>query len=521
MKLLARSPWLLVPVALLLAILTASLVSPDTAVAGEAADAPSAQPPTDGAPADDSSKPQDTRVSLAALKEGDISSTPGQRLQSMLGMVVLLGVCWLMSNARSKISWRVVFWGIGLQLGLGVFVIHSAAGKWLFGVLNTLFVNLMSYTTDGASFLFGDLAKVNNLAVGSGGPFGDVTTGGGQVAQVGAYFAFGVLPTIIFFSSLMAVLYHIGVMQLLVKATAWVMQRTMGTSGSETLSASGNIFVGQTEAPLLVRPFVKGMTESELMAVMTGGFATVAGGVMAAYVFMLKPYFNDIAGHLLSASIMSAPAALVCAKLIIPEPDPEASETYGELKVSLESTDVNLIDAAARGAGDGLKLALNVGAMLLAFLVLIAMVNGMLGWLGSLEWIASLLSWFGMEEPLTLQLLLGKVLQPVAWLMGVPWSDCEAVGRLIGVKTVVNEFVAYLDLSAMLASGSLQNPRSVVIAIYALCGFANFGSIAIQIGGIGGIAPERRHDLARVGMRAMIGGAIACLLTACVAGILI
>jgi CNT family concentrative nucleoside transporter len=338
---------------------------------------------------------------------------------------------------------------------------------------------------------------------------------------VGAYFAFGVLPTIIFFSSLMAVLYYLGVMQLAVKATAWVMQRTMGTSGSETLSASGNIFVGQTEAPLLIRPFIKGMTESELMAVMTGGFATVAGGVMAAYVGMLQGHFSDIAGHLLSASIMSAPAALVCAKLMIPEPDPEASETYGELKISLESTDVNLIDAAARGASDGLKLAMNVGAMLLAFLALIAMVNGMLGWLGSFALVGRGLAAVGVEEPLSLQLLLGKLLQPVAWLLGVPWSDAEAVGRLIGVKTVVNEFVAYLDLSAMLRSGAIEHPRSVVIAIYALCGFANFGSVAIQIGGIGGIAPERRHDVARIGMRAMIAGAIACLLTACVAGILI
>ncbi|RMG14589.1 MAG: NupC/NupG family nucleoside CNT transporter [Planctomycetota bacterium] len=427
-------------------------------------------------------------------------------------MAVLIGVCVLFSKDRKHISWRLVFWGLALQIVLGAFVMKTSAGRELFRILNDLVMALLGSTTEGAKFVFGKLAEQGNMPVGKGGPFGPVSDTG-MVAEIGSYFAFGVLPTIIFFSSLMAVLYHLGVMQLLVRGVAWVMQRTMGTSGSETLSAAGNIFVGQTEAPLLVRPFVPGMTESELMAVMTGGFATVAGGVMAAYVGLLSNMFAGIAGHLISASVMSAPAALVCAKLLIPEPVPEKSETYGELKLELKSTDANLIDAAARGAGDGLKLALNVGAMVLAFVALIAMANKGLGWAGEHV--------FG-TEGLTLQLILGKLLAPVAWLLGVPWEDCGLVGRLIGIKTVVNEFVAYIDLSTMLGpEGGLKNPRSVVIATYALCGFANFGSIAIQIGGIGGIAPERRGDLAKLGLRAMIAGTIAAFLTATVAGLMV
>jgi CNT family concentrative nucleoside transporter len=380
----------------------------------------------------------------------------------------------------------------------------TSLGYWIFDMVNVVFVNLMSFSESGSSFLFGNLSRMNNVPVGPGGPMGPVSQDG-QVAEVGAYFAFNVLPTIIFFSALMAVLYHIGLMQLVVRVVAGLMQRTMGTSGSETLSASGNIFVGQTEAPLLVRPFIKGMTQSELMAVMTGGFATVAGGVMAAYVSFLQGSFPDIAGHLLSASVMSAPAALVCAKLIVPEDHPEKSETYGSVNVKFEKMDANIIDAAARGASDGMKLAFNVGAMLLAFLALIAMLNAMIGLV---------------FEGLTMQLMLGYALAPLAWVMGVPWVDAPQVGQLLGVKTVVNEFVAYVELSGQLNSGQLSSPRSVVIATYALCGFANFGSIAIQIGGIGGIAPERRSDLAKLGLRAMIAGSIACMLTGTVAGLL-
>jgi concentrative nucleoside transporter, CNT family len=329
------------------------------------------------------------------------------------------------------------------------------------------------------------------------------------VANTGAMFAFNVLPTIIFFSSLMTVLYHLGVMQIAVKGVAFVMQRTMRTSGAETLSAAGNIFVGQTEAPLLIKPFVDRMTNSELMAVMTGGFATVAGGVLAAYVGILLVYFPDIAGHLMAASVMSAPAALVVAKLMYPEDS--VPETAGTLEVDIERPDVNVIDAAARGASEGLFLALNVGAMLLAFIALVYMMDGMLGWAGGL---------FGFEA-LSFELILGWVLSPLAWLMGVPWVDAPAVGSLMGVKTVLNEFFAYFQLAGMLGGAHSLQPRSIIIATYALSGFANFSSIAIQLGGIGGIAPSRRHDLSRLGLRAMVGGSIAAFMTATVAGMIL
>ena len=452
------------------------------------------------------------KVSLTKLKEqgADLGSSWSDRLRRLVGLFFLLGLCFVFSSNRKAVSWRLVVWGVGLQIMLGFLVLKTDAGNWLFGQVNTLFVKLMAFTEEGAAFLFGNLARSGNVPVGPGGAFGPVGSTE-SVANVGAFFAFNVLPTIIFFSSLMAVLYHIGFMQWIVRGVAWIMRKTMGTSGSETLSASGNIFVGQTEAPLLVRPFVNGMTQSELMAVMTGGFATVAGGVMAAYISFLKGYFDDVAGHLLSASVMSAPAALVCAKLMIPEPDPTKSETYGECKVEFEKADVNMIDAAARGAGDGLKLAFNVGAMLLAFIALIAMFNAIVGWGAGLVGF----------EGVTIQTLLGYILAPVAWIMGVPWVDSFEVGQLLGVKTVVNEFVAYMELGGQLSSGALESPRSDIIATYALCGFANFGSIAIQIGGIGGIAPKRRGDLAKIGLRAMIAGTIACLLTATVAGLLI
>ncbi|HKJ93452.1 MAG TPA: nucleoside transporter C-terminal domain-containing protein, partial [Longimicrobiales bacterium] len=384
-------------------------------------------------------------------------------------------------------------------------------------------VALLGFTIDGARFLFGNLV-FDNIPVGSGvaGTSGPVQAVAGHVAQAGASFAFNVLPTIIFFSSLMTLLYYLGFMQAVVKGVAWVMMRTMHTSGAETLSTAGNIFVGQTEAPLLIKPFVEKMTMSELMAVMTGGFATVAGGVMAAYVGMLVAYFPDIAGHLLAASVMSAPAALVVAKLMYPEH--EEAVTASTLRVDVESQDANVIDAAARGAGDGLHLALNVGAMLLAFIALIALINALLGWVTGIVGFTGWLHAHGVlqaGQSLTLEKLLGWLLAPVAWIMGVPWHDATTIGSLLGVKTVVNEFVAYLQLQNLLASGASLSPRSVIIATYALAGFANFSSIAIQIGGIGGIAPSRRSDLSRLGMRAMIAGTIAAFMTATIAGILV
>ena len=317
-------------------------------------------------------------------------------------------------------------------------------------------------------------------------------------------------------------LYYMGIMQAVVKGMAWVMMRTMKTSGAETLSAAGNIFLGQTEAPLLIKPYVAGMTMSELMAVMTGGFATVAGGVMAAFVGMLIFYFPDIAGHLMAASVMSAPAALVFAKIMWPET--EEPVTRSTLKVDVEKIDANVLDAASRGAGEGLHLAMNVGAMLLAFIALIALLNALIGWIGDFTNITDFfqnIGWLAATQPLSLDSILGWLLAPLAWLMGVPWADAPAVGSLIGIKTAVNEFVAYLQLSSMLSGDTALQPRSVVIATYALCGFANFSSIAIQIGGIGGIAPSRRSDLARIGLRAMVAGSLAAFMTATIAGILV
>lgn len=471
------------------------------------------------------------QVSLlgSARSTGEPADWAG-RVRSGFGLLLMLLVAFAMSKNRRAVNRRLVLTGVVLQVALGVFTL-SPPGQWVFGGFNELVNSLLSYTSAGSSFVFGDLALQNNMPVGTSvipGPGADPASqaawvgvakmaplltpagGGWRFVRVGAYFAFGVLPTIIFFSSLMAVLYHLGVMQAVVRVLASVMQKTMRTSGAETLSAAGNIFVGQTEAPLLVRPFLKDMTESELMAVMTGGFATVAGGVMIAYVGMLQGSFPGIAGHLLCASIMSAPAALVVAKVMIPEPDPTASKTFGTLKVDLRSTDANVIDAAARGASEGLQLALNVGAMLLAFLALVAMFNGMIGWVGNL---------LGAAEPITLELILGYLLRPFAWAMGVTWEDAGIVGSLLGIKTMVNEFVAYGVLSER--AHELVSQRSMVIATYALCGFANFGSIGIQIGGISPLAPERRQDLARIGLRAMIGGTLAAFMTACVIGMMI
>lgn len=435
-----------------------------------------------------------------------------ERARSVLGMVVLVTIAWALSTDRQKISWKPVAWGVGLQFVFALFILKTEIGTTFFDAAGAVVVGLLGFTEQGASFVFGNLVR-NEIPIGTIGDRG-FAAATGQFAQTGAAFAFNVLPTIIFFSSLMAVTYHLGIMQRVVRGSAWVMQRTMKTSGAESLSAAGNVFVGQTEAPLLVRPFIERMTQSELMALMTGGFATVAGGVLAAYVAMLTPFFPDVAGHMLAASVMSAPAALVVAKIMIPEVG--TPETAGSLNIVVERRDVNVIDAAARGAAEGLTLALNVGAMLLAFVALIYMVNGILGWAGALAGF----------DGLTLELILGWLLAPLAWLMGVSWADAPVVGSLLGIKTVLNEFIAYLQLAGTLgeasgASGSGLSPRSVIIVTYALSGFANFGSIAMQIAGIGGLAPSRRQDLSRLGLRAMIGGSIAAFMTATVAGMIL
>lgn len=416
-------------------------------------------------------------------------------------MVALLVLAWLCSSNRKQVPWRVILWGLFLQFAFALFILRTPIGLAIFDWAREAINTLLGFTTYGAAFVFGHLAlNPNNPAHAP------------LVAQYGKPIGlvfFGVLTTIIFFASLMSILYHLGVMQAVVKAVAWVMVRTMGTSGAESLSAAANIFVGQTEAPLVVRPYVAQMTRSELMAVMTGGFATIAGGVMAAYVA-----FGIDAGHLLTASVISTPASLVMAKLM--EPETEEPLTKGTVRVTFERTTVNVIDAAAVGAADGLRLAFNVAAMLVAFLAILAMVNAFLGWLDR-TFLAPIFPLQG-RQPLSLETLLGYLFSPLALLLGTPLQDVLTMGSLMGIKVAANEFVAYVRLAEL---KDTIDPRTFVLATYALCGFANFGSIAIQIGGISAIAPERRADLARLGLKAMWAGALASWLTACVAGVLI
>jgi CNT family concentrative nucleoside transporter len=427
-----------------------------------------------------------------------------ERVISIVGVFVLLGIAWLLSNNKRQINYRVVLWGLLLQLVFAVIILKTSPGQSVFFYAKAAVTKLLSFTDAGASFLFGNLYRGDGdlvQALGGDGPFQFRDANTGDFVNVGVIFAIHVLPTIIFFASLMSVLYHLGVMQRIVQGVAWVMARFMGTSGAESLSVASNIFVGQTEAPLLIRPYVSTMTMSELMAVMTGGFATIAGGVMAAYV-----RFGVDAGHLMAASVMSAPAALVMAKIIFPET--EEPKTKGEVKISIEKTTANVVDAAASGAADGLKLAVNVGAMLMAFIALVAMLDFFLLKIGLLV---------GFDN-LSLKQVLGYVFAPLALVMGVETADVLRFGYLLGTKISINEFVAYVQLGQWQEQLS---PRSFTIATYALCGFANFSSIAIQIGGIGGVAPNRKHDLARIGLKAMIGGALASWLTATIAGILI
>jgi len=421
-------------------------------------------------------------------------------LISLLGVFVLLACAWVLSNNRRRFPWRVASWGLGLQFFLALILLRTAWGAHFFAAARAFVNRLLSFTDAGAAFLWGNLYRTGPALVANANPeagYIQVTnSASGQLVPIGTVFIIHVLPTIIFFSSLMALLYHLGVMQKLISGIAWIMRRTMGTSGCESLSCAANIFVGQTEAPFVIKPFLATATNSELMAIMVGGFATVAGGVMAAYV-----RFGIDAGHLLAASVMSAPAALVVAKIMYPET--ETSPTRGAVSLRVPREYANLLDAAAGGAAVGLKLAANVGAMLLAFIALVAMVNYGLGLVG-----------------LSLQMIFGWIFAPIAWVMGVPWSETAVFGNLLGTKIAINEFIGYIDLGQAIAAGQLS-PRSAVIATYALCGFANFGSIAIQIGGIGTIAPERRADVARIGLKAMFGGALASWLTATIAGTLI
>lgn len=417
------------------------------------------------------------------------------RLICAFGLLAFIGLAWLVSSGRRRFPWRVVSGGLFLQLLLAFVVLRTVPGRFLFDRLGQAFNAVMQSVTAGSSFLFS----------GNQPPLADSLLG---------TFAFGVLPTVIFFSSLMSILYHVGIMQRIVIAMAWVMRFTLGTSGAETLAAAANVFVGHTEAPLVVRPYLATMTRSELAAMMTGGFATVTGGLLGVYAGM----GIDI-GHLLTASVISAPAALLIAKVMVPETEPE--KISAEMTIAPASDHVNVIAAAVEGASDGLKLALNVGAMLIAFLALIALLDLMLAQ-GCL-WIGQLGAWLGVFAddaipPITLGLILGYLCWPLAYLLGIPPSECLEAGRLIGLKTVANEFIAYDQLGK--SAGALS-PRTVTVLTYALAGFSNFGAIGIQVGGIGGLEPTRKRDLAQLGLRAMFGGLLACCMTGAVAGVLL
>ncbi|HEX4809014.1 MAG TPA: nucleoside transporter C-terminal domain-containing protein [Bryobacteraceae bacterium] len=404
------------------------------------------------------------------------------RFQGLVGLVVIVVCAYLFSTNRAAIQKRVILWGVVLQFSFAFLVLKTGVGSLFYQL--SLFVNaLLGYTSAGSSFVFGDKLGLRN-------------------DQFGVVFAFQILPIVIFICSLFAILYYLGVMQVFVKGMAVFMQRFMGTSGAESTCVAASIVMGQTEAPVTIRPFLEGLTMSELFTVMTSGMAHVSGSVMAAYV--------AIAGvsiaHLLTAVIMTAPATIMLSKMFVPETGKPA--TSGTVHIEVEKPGVNLIDAAGRGAGDGLYLALNIAAMLIAFLALIALVNGGLGWLHSfIRWM-----------PTSLQQILAWVFAPVAWMLGVAWNDCASIGNLLGTRMVLNEFVAYVDLGKI--KSALQ-ARSFVIATFALCGFANLSSIAVQIGGIGALAPSRKSDLARLGFKAMIVGTLANFMSACIAGMLL
>lgn len=407
--------------------------------------------------------------------------TLGQRLVGLFGIMAILGIAFLLSSNRRAVSWRVVAWGLGLQAAFAVFVLLIPFGRDLFQALGRIVTAILGFSYVGSEFVFGEIGK--------------------QHSSVGLVFAFQVLPAIIFVSALFAILYYLGVMQLVVRLFAVVMNKVMGASGAESLNVAASIFMGQTEAPLTIRPFLPKMTQSELMTVMTAGMAHVSGSIMAAYIA-----FGIEARHLLTAVIMTAPGTIMMAKIF--EPETQQPETLGGVKVDIPRTDVNVVDAAARGTIDGLHLMLNVIAMLISFIAIIALINGGFGW------VHAHVAWF----PASIQTVLGWIFAPIAWVMGVPWHDSGTIGSLLGTRMVLNEFIAYAQLGPMKAALS---PVSFTIATFALCGFANVSSVGIQIGGIGALAPDRKHDLARLGFRAMLAGTLANFLSATLAGMLL
>jgi concentrative nucleoside transporter, CNT family len=403
------------------------------------------------------------------------------RLTGIFGIIVILAIAIALSHHRRQIRWRVVAWGLALQLLFAIFVLRIPAGQQLFRTLGAFVTAILSYSYVGSQFVFGELGKPNS--------------------SLGVIFAFQLLPAIIFVSALFAIMYYLGIMQLIVRAFALLMSRVMGASGAESLNVAASIFMGQTEAPLTIRPFLSTMTRSELMTVMTSGMAHISGSIMVAYIA-----FGIEARHLLTAVIMTAPGTIMMAKLF--EPETEIPETYGKVRLDMPKQDVNLLDAAARGTGEGLTLMLNVIAMLVSFVALVALINGGFGA------IHRYIEWF----PANLQTVLGWIFRPIAWVMGVPWHDSGTIGSLLGTRMVLNEFIAYAQLGPMKAQ---LDPRSFTIASFALAGFANFSSVGIQLGGIGALVPERKHDLARLGLRAMLAGTLANFLSATIAGILL
>jgi CNT family concentrative nucleoside transporter len=428
-------------------------------------------------------------LALTAAAAIGLGAAGMTRVQPVAGLAVILALAYCFSAARSAIDYRTVGWGLGLQFLFALIVLKTSAGRLVFQTLGGYITKLLNFTYVGSSFVFGPLGDPQVWPRAMVNVFG-----ADEGARYGTIFAFQVLPTIIFIAALFAMLYYFGVMQVVVRLFALIMRRFMRASGAESLNVAASIFMGQTEAPLTIRPFIPRMTESELMTIMTAGMAHISGGVMAAYIL-----FGVEAQHLLTAVIMTAPGTLMMAKLFVPERG--QPETMGTVRLNVERTDVNVIDAVGRGTGEGLHLALNVGAMLISFLAIIALVNAILGLAG-----------------LSMQQIFGWVFAPIAWSLGVPWRDAGTIGNLLGTRMVLNEFVAYSQLGPLKAS---LDPKSFTIATYALCGFANFSSIGIQIGGIGALAPERRHDLARLGLRAMLAGTFANFLTATIAGMLL
>ena len=453
-----------------------------TPAAGAPAHGGTGAPTAAVVPAGAAAANQPSAVSAAAASSAAMAPVPlTTRLTGILGMALILAIGYALSRHRKAIRWSTIAWGLGLQITFAVFVLKVPFGQRLFAWLGAVVTRILGFSYAGSSFVFGEIGK--------------------QGSSLGVVFAFQILPAIIFVSALFAILYYLGVMQVVVRAMAVVMNKLMHASGAESLNVAASIFMGQTEAPLTIRPFLNKMTRSELMTVMTAGMAHVSGSIMAAYIA-----FGISAQHLLTAVIMTAPGTIMMAKLL--EPETETPETMGEVKLDIPKTDVNVVDAASRGTGEGLHLMLNVIAMLISFIAIVALLNGVFGWVHGFA------AWF----PASLQVVLGWIGRPIAWAMGVPWHDSGTIGALLGERAVLNEFIAFADLGTMKAG---LDPRSFTIASFALCGFANISSVGIQIGGIGALAPERKHDLARLGFRAMLAGTLANFMSATIAGILL